>query len=176
MNYFVSKASALWEMKPVQASAKTIAAGAIGVAAFSAFGALRGPNDASLKNVKGVLDDSGLDDLFKLDAECVEILSRLEPFYRFSPAAYRDIYESMLQAARIRHDIYEAKTASGILATSSFVVRSSYQKVIESTRVFRAILESKLPSALEDFDEVAVDLNAHVESVCLDALHDSLSG
>lgn len=163
-------------MKPMQASAKTLAASAIGVAAFSAFGLLRGPNDASLKNVKLVLDDSGLDDLFNLDGESIEILSRLEPFQRFSPAGYRDIYVSMLEAARIKHKIYEAKTDRGILATSSFTIRSAYQKVIESIRVFRAILESKLPSALEDFDEVAVDLNAHVESVCLDALHDSLSG
>ena len=163
-------------MRPVQASAKTIAASAIGVAAFSAFGILRGPNDASLKNVKLILNETGLDELFKLDPESIEILSRLEPFQRFSPAAYRDVYLSMIDAARIKHDIYETKTDSGLLATSSFTIRSAFQKVIETIRVFRAILESKLPSALEDFDEVAVDLNAHVESVCLDALHDSLSG
>jgi hypothetical protein len=172
----MSKASSLWQMRPVQASAKTIAASAIGAAAFSAFGLLRGPSDASLKNVKAVLDEPGLDELYKLDAESIDILSRFEPFQRFSPMAYRDVYSAMLEAARIKHEIYEHKTESGLLATSSFTIRSAYQRIIETIRVFRAILETKLPSALEDFDEVAVDLNAHVESVCLDALHDSLSG
>jgi hypothetical protein len=81
----------------------------------------------------------------------------------------------MLFAANTRTVLYEGLTDKGLLATSSFKIREAYQKVIESIRVYRAIIEKKMPSALEDFDEVAVDVNSLVESRCIDALHDSLT-
>ena len=53
-------------------------------------------------------------------------------------------------------------------------VRKAYQKLIEDVRIFRAIVEEVMPSAIEDFDDVAVDINAKVEQVCTDAIQDSV--
>jgi hypothetical protein len=174
MDLFLTKASALWQYKPVQAAAKTLGLGALSYAAYASIKFVKGSKDASLKIVKPLLPYKGLDELFKIDPEAIEFLCRLEPFQRFSPLSYKVLFMAMLEAAKTKKDIYNVQAASGLKATSSFTIREAYQKVIEGVRLFRAVLESKLPTALDDFDEVAVEINAHVESVCIDALHDSL--
>jgi hypothetical protein len=173
MDLFYAKAGKLWEYKPIQAVAKTVGLGALSYVAHATVKAFKGQNDAALNNVKQYFHSNGLTELFEIEPEAIEFLSRLEPFQRFSPSSYKMLFESMLDAAKTRKEIYDTQGSHGLKATSSFTVRESYQKVIENVRMFRAILETKLPLALEDFDEVAVDINAHVESVCIDALHDS---
>lgn len=162
-------------MKPIQTTAKTLAAGAVGFAALSAVSLFKGDPNASLKNVQVHIKDPKLEILNTIDTECVELLSRLEPFQRFSKESYHETFLSMLAAAKLKKELYDAITDKGLQATSSFQIREAYQKVIESIRVFRAILEKKMPSAVDDFDEVAVDVNGLVESRCLDALHDSFT-
>ena len=57
--------------------------------------------------------------------------------------------------------------------TASYEVRKAFQGVIEAIRHLRAVLEVKVPSTLDDFDEIAVDFNSKVEQMCTDAIQDS---
>jgi hypothetical protein len=102
------------------------------------------------------------------EPEFLDIIGRLQTFRRFDTLAFYDIIVSIEKASQFKH--FEAIQAN---AATSFKIRANYQKIIESTRVFRAILEIKVPGALEDFDDVAVDINAKVEQACNDAIQDS---
>jgi hypothetical protein len=108
-----------------------------------------------------------LDGIVAIDEDLAQIFARMEPFRRFSPKAFDDIIFVSLLAIQTRKDAYEH-----LNATAAFKVRQSYQKIIESVRIFRTLLEKHLSTNIEDFDDVAVDLNAKVDQACLDIIQD----
>ena len=102
----------------------------------------------------------------------LEALARLGPFRRFAPDAFDHIVRVAYVATESKHQEYAKRP---LTASASFRVRADFQKIIEAIRVFRAFIEGRMSSALEDFDEVAVDLNAYVEQVCTDAVQDTFT-
>jgi hypothetical protein len=172
-----AKASAFWQMKPVQMGAKSLAAGTVVAVSLLAF-------QKASKKIFGTTDDEAKQVLVKeipeqeraitlmyeLDPDLVEHAARLCVFRRFDRAVFDKMFVSLSIAVTHRHDLYEL----GLTATSAFQIRKNFQSVIEDTRHFRAILERQMPSAIEDFDDVAVEFNARLEQMCTDAIQDSL--
>jgi hypothetical protein len=177
----LSKVASLWQMKPIQMGAKTLAAGTAVVGALWVFQKgsrlIFGPREEHAYNtLKSVLSDEFkglLDTLIQHDFEMVEILARMSVFRQFDSEAFQDIIFTTFLAVETRHEAYEKQSKSGLSATSSFKIRAEYQKAVEKVRLFRAILEQKIPTALEDFDEIAVDYNAKSEQACTDAIQDT---
>lgn len=133
--------------------------------------ALFGSSEGSLKTLLPMFEPSEAKYLELLDLyepDFLEILGRLHTFRRFDSKAFGNIVRSMALAAQFRVDSHMNRTA-----TSSFQIRSMYQKIIEATRIFRAVLEILISSALEDFDEIAVDINGKVEQACMDSIQDT---
>lgn len=166
----------LWEMKPIQTGLQTFAAGTVCVGAYwlykRASEYISGPSDAGLQlllalNLK---DQDKLKDLYAQDPEMIDLLARLEPFRSFHKDSFDEVIVAMHAAVQMKLHVYQS---TSITATKSFKIRAEYQKIIEALRLFRAILEIKIATALEDFDEVAVDINAKVEQSCSDTISDS---
>lgn len=167
----------LLERKPVQQGLMALAAGSILCASAwglkKASNALFGSSEGSLDTLLPMFDKQEakyLELLHLYEPDFLDILGRLYTFRRFDVQAFHDILKTMALAAQFRVDSYMNRSA-----TSSFQIRSKYQKVIESTRIFRAVLEIKIPSALEDFDEIAVDINGKVEQACMDSIQDTFT-
>ena len=158
-------------MKPVQLGLKGLAAGSLLFAAGWVYSKgtqmIKGPADQSLKIVSDHIKKA--EDLYLLDPDAIELLGRLEVFVRFFPAEYQKLFEAFLDAAYAKKDAYSTK----MNATHSFHIRRKYQVVIERVREMRLILEKTLSISLEDFDEIAVDINAKVEQECTDAIQDT---
>jgi hypothetical protein len=161
----------LFEMKPVQLGLKGLAAGSLLFCAgwmYSKGSAIiKGPEDASLKIVSEHIQKA--EELYLLDPDAIEVLGRLEVFVRFFPKEYKKLFDAFLEASKTKQDAYNSK----MNATYSFQIRRKYQVVIETVREMRLILEKTLSISLEDFDEIAVDINAKVEQECTDAIQDS---
>jgi hypothetical protein len=181
----MAKIAELWQLKPVQTAAKSLGAGLAVAGAFMLYrGASRAvfgsPDIEAQKALYAELPETmrtSVELLNTGDPEFVGIMARLLPFRRFSHQAYDALLLAMIAACETRLEAYQSginAVTGGLRPTAAFKVRSSYQQIIEATRVLRAILESKLPTALEDFDEVAVDINAKVEQACSDAIQDSV--
>jgi hypothetical protein len=166
-----------WQLQPVQSGLKSFAAGlAVCGVLWSTSAASRllgGDSQGGIKILRASLDDKHtamLDVISEGDNDTAQLLSRLEPFRRFQPKAFDDIIRVTSEAIVVRTQAY-----NGIInATSTFEIRKSYQKIIESIRIFRALLENHLGPEMEDFDEVAVDFNSKVEQVCIDVIQDQL--
>ena len=161
-------ATALWAMKPVQMAAKSLAAGtAVALTMWAVSGVSKTVfGDRTVLGLQ-LLSEAGLNGL--QDEVLIDIMARLLTFRRFAPTQFDRIYNLARTAVAVRFAVYKS---GQVTASKSFAVRKSAQQVIEATRVFRAILERKLETALEDFDEIAVDLNARLEQVCTDAVQD----
>lgn len=164
----------LWKFKPVQQAAMSLAAGTAIASVIVTFRvALRyfqpstSPADALIEKVPAL--EAGARELEQNDPEFIEIFGRLLPFRRFQPESFDAILESACTASKVRVKEY----ATALTAPASARVRSAYQGVIESTRLFRAHLEIIIASALEDFDEVAADIHSKVEQVSQDAIQDT---
>lgn len=175
------KAQQLWAMKPVQLAAKSVAAGTVvagtlvGLRAASSW-MLGDPDAAAVEALVAELPDPSLKaavrSMAKLEPGLAEILARLHPFRRFAPDAFDDLVRAASVAVEYRSHEYESRPLS---ARASFRIRADYQRIIEKTRLLRAFLEKKMESLMEDFDEVAVDINAAVESACTDAIQDTFT-
>ena len=166
---------AWWQLKPVQFAAKIFAAGSLMGTSIWAYKkvttVIAGSTDAPLKNLQGYLRPAmtaPLSSIWTADPDWIDLLARLESFNRFAPKEFEDIVVAVDSATAIKAGEYATK----ITATSSFKIRAAFQKVIECVRVFRSILEHQIPTALEDFDEVAVDINSKIEQVSSDAIQD----
>jgi len=166
-----------WESKPVQSGLKSFAAGLAvcgllwTTSAVNKF--LGGDSQGGIKILRSGLGPEEtllLDHITEYDNESAQLLARLEPFRRFQKTAFDDIIKAMAEAIDVRTKAYNA----AITATSTFEVRRAYQKIIESIRIFRSLLEAHLGTEMEDFDEVAVDFNSKVEQVCNDIIQDQL--
>lgn len=159
----------VWQMKPVQQGLKSFAAGTAVCAAMWAttsiskyFSQSDIDRQEAIKKLFPTRLTIYLNNIQETAPELLDLLGRLEPFRRFDPPAFDKIIEAMASA-----HVRSVKSA-----TDSYRVRAEYQKIIESIRFFRAVLELKMASALEDFDEVAVDINAKIEQACTDAVQD----
>lgn len=166
-----------WQLQPVQSGLKSFAAGMALCGVLWTTGKigkmLGGDSQGGIKILRNVLDapyQAMLDTINEADNEMAQLLSRLEPFRRFHPSAFDAIIKEANAAIHVRTEAY--KTA--VNATSAFRVRAAYQKIIESIRIFRALLEKNLSNEMEDFDEVAVDFNSKVEQACTDIIQDQL--
>lgn len=168
--------ASIWQMQPVQTAAKYFAAGcAVGTTMFVArkvSSMLRGDSTSACEGLAAELDSEEARTYFKqiveLDPDMGEILARLGPFQRFSKRAFKELLSACANAVTVRDLAYGSK----ITATKAFQVRRSYQKIIESIRILRAIVEPAVGLDIEDFDEVAVDFNAKVEQACTDIIQD----
>ena len=159
-----------FQMKPVQMSLKALAAGSVFAAGMYAYTTIKkkvlGPEDTTLlilkKEALSSIDD--LDYIWAHDTTWIELLGRLVIFRNFS----RSMFDEIIYSIRIALEKTESLNNT---ASASFRIRSYYQKVIENVRLFRAILDTKIP--VDDFDEVAVDLNAYVEQLCSEAIQNT---
>lgn len=162
----------LWKMKPVQLGLKTFAFGSIfalsvyGIGRISEF--LKGPKNANWLSLRQKYDEESVDYIWTYDPAWIDLLSRLELFSRFDVEAYKALIEAVRKYIFLRNGIEDSKTAA-----QSFRIRSYLQKVIEAVRLFRAVVEIKI--SIEDFDEVAADVNAYVEQICADAIQNTYS-
>lgn len=181
----MAKIAELWQLKPVQTAAKSLGAGLAVAGALMLYRAgsrvVFGSPDLEAQKALYAELPEGLRPSLELlnagDPEFVAILARLLPFRRFSHEAYDALLAAMIAACETRLEAYNtaiSPVTGGLRPTAAFKVRAAFQGIIEATRILRAILEAKLPTALEDFDEVAVDINAKVEQACSDAIQDSV--
>jgi hypothetical protein len=164
-------ASKLWTYAPVQTAAKSFVAGVAvvgGLWTFSKVSKLVLGNSQDAAN--RALADQGLHGL--QDPVLLESMARLTVFRRFSEDTFDRIYVSLLRAERIHMSAYSGKSTMN--ASRAYAIRTAFQKSIEHVRTFRAVIEKRMSTALEDFDEVAVDLNARVDQLCTDAVQDYL--
>ena len=164
----------VWQYKPVQQAAMSLAAGTaiatvfVGCrAAMHYFEPKTSPADALIAGAPSL--EASARELEALDPDFIEIFGRLMAFRRFQTEAFDAIVESACTASKARVKEYSV----ALTAPASARVRAAYQKIIETTRLFRAHLEIIIASALEDFDEVAVDIHAKVEQMCQDAIQDT---
>ena len=164
-------------MKPVQIGAKAIGAGVVACGALwayrSATSAISGPSDSNYKMLIREIPklEEDITTLWNsADKEWIDILGRLEIFRKFAPVEFDEIVKDVCKATKERQNCYERR----LRATDAFKIRSEYQKIIESVRVLRSIIEHDLVSATEDFDEVAVDINGKVEQAASDAIQDTI--
>lgn len=171
----------LWQLKPIQTATKSLAAGTVVAGALvglrAASRAIWGTPEAALKESIDRMPRHLrplLEELAKIDEDLVDLLGRLMVFRDFAPEAFDSLAEAMLDGAQVRQEAYAAMHDGRMKASEAFRVRRYWQKVIEAVRLFRAVVEQKFETALEDFDEVASDLNAKVEQVCTEAVQDSV--
>jgi hypothetical protein len=158
------------QMKPIQMSMKALAAETIYATSMYAYNTIKkkvlGPEDTTLlilkKEALSSLED--LDYIWAHDTTWIELLGRLVIFRNFSRSTFDDIIHSIRIAL-------EKTDSLSTTAIASFRIRSYYQKVIENVRLFRAILDTKIP--VDDFDEVAVDINSYVEQLCSEAIQNT---
>lgn len=106
-----------------------------------------------------------------MDDEFSDLFTRLSEFKAFQPSLFDSLEQAVKESEAVRNRIYSRKIPIG--STNAFLIRSSYQKVIEVIRHFRAVLEHKFPDALEDFDDVAAEWNNKIETICNNAILDS---
>jgi len=172
-----------WELKPVQSGAKALGAGFLALGAYYAYvktgDYIAKRSDTPLVTLKKYffdrvsndkrINEANFDSIWALDPDTIEILLRLETFRKFAPYEYGDVVLGFGDAVELKHKVYSTE----LKATDSFNIRRSYQVVIEKLRVFRAVVEKIIPSAIEDFDEVAVDINAKIEQIASDAIQDT---
>ena len=161
-------------MKPVQLGLKTLAFGSIFALSMYGFGRvaenIKGPKDANWLSLRQKYDEESVDYIWAHDPAWIDLLARLELFSRFDTEAFQALVES------VRKSIYlnaGTSTEDSKTAAQSFRTRANLQKVIESVRLFRAVVELKIP--IEDFDEVAADVNSYVEQLCSDAIQNTYS-
>jgi len=164
----------LWTYKPVQMALKSFGLGTACVGAMWAYGKLL-PKDKTLDKLLETTDlTESLKETFRqiysIDKDFLQMLDRLSQFRSFAKIQYDDLVYSTWIALRSKQLEY-SKPSVG--PSSSYRIRKEFQVVIEHVRMLRAVLEQSLPSCLEDFDEVAVDLNSKVEQICTDAIQDS---
>lgn len=169
----LKKTMGLWNYKPVQVGLKTFAAGS--AFALIVYGAKRiqgvfsGPEDQKLKQLQEKCVGSIQNDLeviWDLDPSWIDLIARLETFRRFDNIAFDDLILHIRNSC----ELISAGTTS---AVQSFKVRAQLQRVIESLRIFRAIVELRVP--IEDFDEIAADFNSYVDSLCSDAIQNTFT-
>jgi hypothetical protein len=161
----------LFQMKPVQLGLKALAAGSLFAASIYAYSSIKkkvlGPEDTTLlllkKNDFSSEAIRNLDFIWANDTTWIELLGRLAIFRNFAKNTFDDIISGIRSAMETNVNEYSA--------LSSYRIRSNYQKVIELIRLFRAILDKKIP--VEDFDEIAVEINAYVEQLCSDAIQNT---
>lgn len=162
----------LWQMKPVQVGLKTFALGTIFAIGMYGFGRvaenIKGPKDANWLSLRQKYDEESVDYIWAHDPAWIDLLARLEMFSRFDVEAYNVLVESVRKSIYLSQTSPHEKTAA-----QSFRTRANLQKVIEALRLFRAVVEIKIP--IEDFDEIAVDVNAYVEQLCADAIQNTYS-
>jgi len=166
----------LWEMVPIQTAAKSFAFGTLCVGSFWAYNTFvsYGQSKIGLAFLEdpqvGHTLKSAVRSMIEHDPDLVQLLERLLLFRRFYPDEFDSIVTSSFIATETRHLEYQQESFK---ASSSFRIREQYQRIIEDIRIFRALLEKSMPSAMEDFDEIAVDLNAKIEQICTDAIQDT---
>ena len=161
-------AAKIWQMEPVQTAAKSLAAGTAVAAGLWAFqGVSKYMFGDARKNALDALEHHGLVGLE--DQPLVEAMARLLIFRRFGQQAYDACYDALKHADRVGRHVY---TLGSMNASRAFAIRKANQTAIEKIRIFRAILEKRMPHALEDFDEIAVDINSRIEQVCTEAVQD----
>lgn len=162
----------IFQMKPVQLGLKALAAGSLFAASIYAYSSIKkkvlGPEDTTLillkKNDFSVEALNNLDFIWANDTTWIELLGRLVIFRNFAKNTFDDIILNIRNAM-------EKSELKEYSALSSYRIRSNYQKVIELIRLFRAILDKKIP--VDDFDEIAVEINAYVEQLCSDAIQNT---
>lgn len=169
----LKKTMGLWNYKPVQIGLKTFAAGsAFALVMYGVKKAQRlfsGPEDQKLKSLQDKMLGSIKDDLetiWDLDPTWIDLIARLETFRRFDNTAFDELVSNIKISC-------EAIAAGSNTAVQSFKVRAQLQRVIESLRIFRAIVELRVP--IEDFDEIAADFNSYVDSLCSDAIQNTFT-
>lgn len=92
-------------------------------------------------------------DIISRDRDYIDILSRLLEFQSTDPVHFDLIVRSI-------HNIivFLRGLSKHITMTDSMNYVKLGHMMIENVRLMRALLELKMPSALQDFDEIAVDI------------------
>lgn len=121
--------------------------------------------DFNAQYLKDLFHD--LDTIWHYDPEWIDLLNRLETFRRFGFYSFDIVIRDLSMA----YVIMNAEKIPSTTASQSFRVRREFQKVIESMRLFRAVVETQVP--IEDFDEIAVDFNALADKMCTEAIQNT---
>lgn len=88
-----------------------------------------------------------------VDDDFLDIAFRLSEFGAMTPQPYRATLKSMADVVSFLQDLPETKNGSHV---KLFSLKG--HEMINAIRLMRAYLELKVPSVLDDFDEVAGDI------------------
>lgn len=157
--------SKLWANQTVQTAAKY--AGAVGVVTLGFVGLSFARSAYTSGTSKRVQEEiaEGMRPAAQRAAHAVgddwlDLLHRLKMFAKFAHEDFEAVTEACAAFAREKAVAYERPKLS---TADVMLLRKSLQALIEAVRLMRAVIELKSKTALEDFDEVATDLNAKVE-------------
>lgn len=115
--------------------------------------------EKSKETLRKFISDEDIQELLK-DEEYFDILARLAEFGSLDPVNFRNIVKSV-RALLIFFD--KVKSDPKITMTHAYEYVHHAQLVIEQVRLMRAYLELAVPSCLDDFDDIAVEIQTKYE-------------
>jgi len=172
----------LLSLKPVQTAVKGLAVGSAMVGVMWCIRLFTAPSTAEQLLAKCSTQFTDLTEIETMylkgiaesDAELFAILERLLVFQKFERKLFLDILAKSFLATQTMFVIKHGETLKS-KATTSFRIRKVCQAIIEAVRLFRNYLELSMQEALEDFDEIAKELNDRVEQTCTESVIDTFA-
>ena len=114
-----------------------------------------------------VIDERVLETIL-LDKDYPDILYRLMEYQPLDPLSYDQLVKSIFDVITF---LYKSKDSTTMKDNIEYTKLG--HKIINSVRILRTMIQLKLPSAVSDFDEIAVDVQAKYdedrENVLFDA-------
>lgn len=120
---------------------------------------IQGHLDKGKENLRKFISDEDIEELLK-DDEYFDILARLAEFAPLDPTNFQNIVKAV-RALLIFFD--KVKSDNKVTMTHAYEYVHHAQLVIEHVRLMRAFLELSVPSCLDDFDEIAVEIQTKYE-------------
>jgi hypothetical protein len=105
------------------------------------------------------VSENDITDLLK-DEEYFDLLVRLVEFAPLDPINFQNVVKAV-RALLIYKDKLAENTKISMIHAYEYVHHA--QLIIEQVRLMRAFLELSVPSCLDDFDEVAVEIQTKYE-------------
>lgn len=168
----------MWANQTVQTAAKY--AGAVGLVTFGFVGLsvvrsafTSGSNKRVQAEIAEGMRPEAQEAVQGVPEDWLDLLHNLKMFSKFAPEDYEAVTIACAVFSREKAVAY----GSAKLSTADVMrLRKSLQSLIEAVRLMRAVIELKSKTALEDFDEVAADLNTKVENESSAVLLDQQMG
>lgn len=110
--------------------------------------------ESQIKKLLQVIDERVLDIVLR-DKDYTDILSRMIEYQPLDPAGYDTLVKSIFQLI-----LFLSKPRQTLTMQHNIEYTKLGHEVINSVRMFRTMIQLKLPSAISDFDEIATDVQS----------------